>query len=234
GTDDPVAVYCEHFSQWVVEDRFPLGRPDFEHDGVEIVADVAPYETMKLRLLNGSHSLLAYAGLARGHRTVADAMADAELVAFVRTYLDEAAQSLGNETKIAPADYAAALLARFANDALEHSLVQIASDGSHKLPQRWLSGALENLDAGRPIQATAKAVAIWMHYVRGETADGQSYRVDDPLAARLADCHRQTATPSATVDALLSLDDVFSPRLAQNETFRAEVRRAYDRMTTSQ
>lgn len=226
GFDDPAAVACEAFSQWVVEDRFPGGRPDWEADGVEMVRDVRPYETMKLRLLNGSHSLLAYCGLARGRSTVAEAMADPALAGLVGDYLDEARASLGPVDTDLDA-YSQALLARFVNDALEHRLRQIAMDGSQKLPQRLLAGALDNVEAGRPIRATAEAVAAWMLYVRGSDNDGRRYMVDDPMAETLADCHRQHRAPDDVVVALLAVRDVFPPALADAPVFREAVVDAY-------
>jgi len=227
GFHDAAAVACEAFSQWVVEDRFPAGRPDWEADGVEMVADVEPFETMKLRLLNGAHSLLAYSGLARGKATVAEAVADPALLALVRAYLDEAAASLGERAGLDPAAYGAALLARFGNDALEHRLAQIAMDGSQKLPQRWLDGALVNLEQGRPVGATAEAVAAWIAHVRGIGAAGAAHRVDDPMAARLADCHRRHATAEGVVDALLGIREIFPARLASRRDFRDAVCKAY-------
>jgi fructuronate reductase len=225
GHDDPAAVATEAFSQWVIEDSFTQGRPDWEPEGVEMVADVAPYETMKLRLLNGAHSLLAYAGLLRGFTTVAEAIADPALLAQLGEYWREADSSLRPRPPTDARRYTALLLERFRNASLEHSLSQIAMDGSHKLPQRWLAGALANLEQGRPAGATAAAVAAWLAYVRGEDAAGQTWVVDDPLAARLADCHR--SSPADAVAALFELADVFPPRLAEHPRFRRDVLAAY-------
>lgn len=227
GRRDPAAVSCEAFSQWVVEDRFCNGRPDFEHDGVELVADVRPFEIMKLRLLNGAHSLLAYLGLARGRTTVAEAIADSKLRRLVEAWFEEAAASLDPAAGLDPQTYARALLRRFANDALEHRLEQIASDGSQKIPQRWLEGALANLEAGRAIPVTVQAVAAWMAYVGGNDRNGRHWRVDDPLAGELRACHREHARAADIVDAMLALDDVFPARLAARADFRAGVREAF-------
>src|SRR5690606_35338370 len=213
----PAAVACEAFSQWVVEDRFPLGRPDWETEGVEMVADVRPFETMKLRMLNGAHSLLAYVGLLAGHETVAQAVADERLTALVRRYWTEARASLeidGDITRHANVDaYAARLLERFANDSLEHKLMQIAMDGSQKLPQRWLAGAATCVANGIRADATALGVAAWMLHVRGTRPDGRTHVVDDPLAQRFVDIHR-CAGDAGAVDALLAVRDVFAAELA--------------------
>lgn len=231
GFDDPAAVACEKFSQWVIEDRFPLGRPDWEPDGVEMVADVRPYETMKLRMLNGAHSLLAYLGLYQGKSTVAEAIGDRRLRALVQSFFEEAAATLDRRAGLDTAAYADTLMRRFGNDALEHRLRQIAMDGSQKLPQRWLEAALINLEQGRAISATAKAVAAWMAYVRGKDPSGRTYTVDDPLAARLADCHLRQRTPDDVVDALLGIREVFGQRLAGRADFRDAVHRAYSDLT---
>ena len=148
--EDPNAVVGEAFSQWVVEDNFPQGRPDWAADGVTMVADVAPFEAMKLRLLNGSHSLLAYLGSLAGIETVYDAVQREDLRGLLRRYmLDEAAPTLDMPANIDLAEYADSLLKRFANDSLRHRLQQIAMDGSQKLPQRWLAGALARLQTGQ-------------------------------------------------------------------------------------
>jgi fructuronate reductase len=228
GRTDPAAVATESFSQWVVEDTFGQGRPDWEPEGVEMVADVAPYETMKLRLLNGAHSLLAYAGLLRGFTTVAEAIADPDLLAQLGSYWREAVASLTPRPPSDPDRYTAALLERFRNDSLDHALRQIAMDGSQKLPQRWLVGALANLEQGRPIGATAAAVAAWLAYVRGSDAGGRTWDVDDPLAERLAACHRGSAADS--IAALLAIGDVFPQRLAEHPAFRSAVMAAWSEL----
>ena len=150
GVNDPSAVVGEAFSQWVVEDHFPLGRPGWEAEGVEMVSDVAPFETMKLRMLNGSHSLLAYLGALAGIETVFDGVSHTPLRALLRRYmLEEAAPTLEMPEGTDLTAYADSLLARFANDSLRHRLQQIAMDGSQKLPQRWLNGALERASTGQ-------------------------------------------------------------------------------------
>jgi fructuronate reductase len=228
---DPAAVVCEAFSQWVVEDHFPLGRPDWEAEGVQMVADVSPFETMKLRLLNGSHSLLAYVGLLGGWHTVAEAVADPAMEAMLRLYMcDEAAPTLSLPDDVDVAAYAEQLLARFANDSLKHRLAQIAMDGSQKLPQRWLQGAQERLAQGGSIRATALGVAAWMHHVSGSDLQGNPHAVDDPQAARFEQLHAIHATPQARVDALLKMRELFPEALATDTGFRQAVLRAYLRL----
>lgn len=218
---DPAAVVCESFSQWVIEDHFPLGRPDWEVEGVQMVDDVRPFETMKLRMLNGSHSLLAYVGLLAGHETVCAAMLDADLAGFIERYMiSEAAPTLDMPEGIDLADYARALCLRFANDSLQHRLRQIAMDGSQKLPQRWLAGAHRLLDDGHGLACTALGVAAWIEYCA--TAPS----LDDPMAATLTALTRGRDA-AHWVDAFLDLDEVFPPDLAAREAFRDAVRQAH-------
>ncbi|SHL37410.1 mannitol dehydrogenase family protein [Halomonas caseinilytica] len=233
GIEDPNAVVGEAFSQWVVEDDFPLGRPAWEADGVEMVADVAPFETMKLRMLNGSHSLLAYLGALDGIETVAEAVGRDDLVALLRRYmLDEAAPTLAMPEGTDLTAYAEQLLARFANDSLRHRLQQIAMDGSQKLPQRWLHGAQARLAVDGDVACTALGVAAWIRYTAGNDLAGQPHAVDDPLAGRLADLHARHGDDVASlVRAFLAVEDVFLPALAAEPRFTEAVVDAYTTLT---
>ena len=149
GLHDAAPVVCEPFRQWVIEDRFAGPRPAWELAGAELVADVAPYEEMKLRLLNGSHSAIAYLGCLAGFEHVFEVMAEPDFVAFVRAMMAEVAPTLAVPTDLAA--YQASLLARFANPALAHRTSQIAMDGSQKVPQRLLGPIRDRLRAGAPI-----------------------------------------------------------------------------------
>jgi fructuronate reductase len=234
GVDDPNAVVGEAFSQWVVEDDFPLGRPAWEAEGVEMVADVAPFETMKLRMLNGSHSLLAYLGALDDIETVFDAVSRDDLVALLHRYmLDEAAPTLAMPAGTDLEGYAKQLLYRFANDSLRHRLQQIAMDGSQKLPQRWLHGALARLEAGAEVPCTALGVAAWIRYTLGVDLHGNAYAVDDPMAGTFALLHEAHGEDHETlVLAFLELDAVFPPALVKHSGFVASVVAAYRRLIT--
>lgn len=224
GCDDPAAVVCEAFSQWVIEDHFPAGRPDWEREGVQMVEDVRPFEDMKLRLLNGSHSLLAYVGLLAGFDTVFQAMKDPWMAQLISRYMhDEAALTLDLPEGVDVANYASALVARFGNDALEHRLRQIAMDGSQKLPQRWLIGAQHLLSRGKRIECTALGVAAWIRFTELE-----GLSLDDPLRERLAGL----PTGPARVDAALRITEVFAPSVVQAPGFSAAVASAYQVLTT--
>lgn len=233
GVTDPNAVVCEAFTQWVVEDIFPQGRPSWEVEGVEMVADVAPFETMKLRMLNGSHSLLAYLGALAGIETVYEGTNNAELRTLLRRYmLEEAAPTLEMPEGIDLEAYADSLLARFANDSLRHRLQQIAMDGSQKLPQRWLSGALERSAAGQSSPCVALGMAAWIRYTAGQDLQGNSYPVDDPLAKRFAKLYQvHGSDSSALVTAYLAMDDVVPSELAADQRFVQAVLIAYQRLT---
>lgn len=233
GVTDPNAVVCEAFTQWVVEDNFPTGRPSWETEGVEMVADVAPFETMKLRMLNGSHSLLAYLGALGGIETVYDGINHTKLRALLRCYmLEEAAPTLEMPEGIDLDAYADSLLARFANDSLRHRLQQIAMDGSQKLPQRWLSGTLKRSTAGQSSPCVALGMAAWVRYTAGEDLLGNRYPVDDPLAERFADLHRtHGADANALVKAFLAMDDVVPTALAADNQFTQAVLAAYQALT---
>ncbi|WP_235041897.1 mannitol dehydrogenase family protein [Vreelandella profundi] len=229
GVNDPNAVVGEAFSQWVVEDNFPTGRPRWEVEGVEMVRDVAPFETMKLRMLNGSHSLLAYLGALAGIETVVDGVDQPALRALLRRYmLEEAAPTLDMPEGADLVVYAHSLLARFTNDSLRHRLQQIAMDASQKLPQRWLTGALSRANAGQASPCVALGMAAWIHYTAGYDLNGQAYSVDDPMAKRFAELHHaHGGHPDALVGAFLAIDEIVPAELATNQPFVNAVASAY-------
>ena len=212
GARDAGPVMHEPFRQWVVEDDF-VGdlRPDLGAVGVQMVHDVTGYEHMKLRMLNGTHSSLAYLGYLAGHETIADCMADPVLDRFVQAlWAREIIPALTPPDGVSLAAYAQALHARYANPSIRHRTWQIAMDGSQKLPQRILGTLESNLAAGRPSPSLMLAVAAWMIYVRGSDLAGQPIEVKDPLAPAL----RTAATAPDPVGALLALREVFPEPLA--------------------
>lgn len=201
GHRDPAAVETEPFSQWVIEDQFPQGRPAWDAGGAEFVRDVRPHEAMKLRMLNGSHSLMAYAGQLLGLPYVRDAVADAPLQALVIRHMRAAATSLPQNSGLDPASYAKALLARFANPAIAHETRQIATDGSEKLPQRWFAPAAELIEKGGDARAFAFATATWLAWLAA-----QDSAPEDPRGATLLDLARRAGSDdSALVAGILGL-----------------------------
>lgn len=200
GVADTGMVKAEPFSQWVIEDDFSGPRPAFEKVGAQLVADVRPFELAKLRMLNGSHSTIAYLGLFYGHQTVDQAMADPRIAPIVDGLMEEAAATLPLVPGLDPASYAEALKARFRNAALEHRLSQIAMDGSQKLPQRLLGTIADLHSAGRTPRAAATGVAAWMRHFSG------AY-VNDPLADRLTAA--ASDDPAQLVDNAMAIEPVF-------------------------
>jgi fructuronate reductase len=181
GVRDEGAVVTEGFSQWVIEDDFAGPRPRWEAVGAELVADVAPYETAKLRMLNGAHSALAYIGLGKGHEFVHQAIADPGIrPAIERLMRDEAAPTIDAAPGQDLSAYADALLERFANPELHHRLIQIAMDGSQKIPQRWLETLAWHQRRGQRCASLLAAIDAWIAFLQGG-----KHPVDDPLADRL-------------------------------------------------
>jgi fructuronate reductase len=206
GLRDEGAVFAECFSQWVIEDRFAGPRPQWERHGAQLAARVAPYETAKLRMLNGAHSALAYLGLERGHTFVHEAVADPPLRALVeRLMRDEAAASFAPAPGQDLAAYADALQARFAAPALNHRLMQVAMDGSEKIPPRWLETLAFHKRRGASCPALLEALAAWIRHVRGDRR-----QVDDPMAARLAELWAETGADGIAA-ALFGERGMFAP-----------------------
>ncbi|QTD57919.1 mannitol dehydrogenase family protein [Parasphingorhabdus cellanae] len=183
GLRDEALVMCEPFTQWVIEDDFASGRPHWENSGVQMVRDVSSYETAKLRMLNGAHSLLAYCGLNASHQFVHQAIADPCIRELVRRLMNvEAAPTINAEDGQDLRTYADTLIHRFENPKLNHQLSQIAADGSQKIPQRWLETLSLNGLSERSSPAILTAIAAWLKYVRDKLDI-----IDDPLAAQLSE-----------------------------------------------
>ena len=188
GLIDAWPVIGEPFLDWVVEDRFANGRPAWDQGGARFVVQAEPFEKLKLRMVNGSHSALAYLGAVAGWRTVDRAIAVPALHRYLDTMLrDEIAPTLAALPGLALDDYRARLLQRFANPALQHQTHQIAMDGSQKLPQRLLDTVRERISAGKPYDRLALAIAAWLHYLRGIDERGTTHAIADPLAAALTE-----------------------------------------------
>jgi fructuronate reductase len=230
GLEDYAPVVTEPFSQWVIEDRFPLGRPDWALAGAEFVTDVAPYETMKLRLLNGSHSTLAYLGYLAGYETVADTMQDAHFRRLAEGVMDDAATTLKMPQGADVPGYKRALLERYANPALRHRTWQICMDGSQKLPQRLLGSIRDRLAANAPVDRLVMGVAGWMRYVTGIDEQGKPIDVRDPLATRLKTMADEAGLRAERLaPALLGVREIFGG-LADDPRLRAAVQTALARI----
>ncbi|MGQ1797401.1 mannitol dehydrogenase family protein [Kocuria oceani] len=217
GLRDEGAVIAEPFFQWVLEDHFLADRPRWEDAGALLTTDVGGWEAAKLRLLNASHSLLAYLGLATGKRTIAEAVAEEAFHTACRRMMDEdVLPTLDLPKGLDGQEYTAKVLERFANPALGHTTTKVGNDGSQKLGPRLLSTITTALAAGHPPRWATLAVAAWMHRVATAPAD----ELDDPLAPQLKASLPASAGAADVVQALLGRTEVFPPELAANTTFR--------------
>lgn len=227
GIDDPAGIAGEPFKQWVIEDNFVAGRPQWQKAGAELVNDVLPYEEMKLRMLNGSHSFLAYLGYLGGYRHIDECMQDANYVKAARhLMLQEQAPTL----KVKGVDlqaYADSLLDRYRNTGLKHRTWQIAMDGTLKLPQRMLDSIRYHLAHNTAFDCLALGVAAWMRYVSGIDDAGHLIEVCDPSVDKIKALVANSADNQERVKALLSLTHVFGEDLTNNSKFIDQVTDAY-------
>jgi len=229
GVEDPCAISCEPFIQWVVEDNFVAGRPEWELTGVQMVQDVLPWEQMKLRMLNGTHSFLAYLGYLAGYAHINECMDDdAFREAARRLMLDEQAPTL-RITDVDLTGYADSLIDRFANPALQHRTWQIAMDGSQKLPQRMLEGVRVHLARESAWPLLALGIAGWMRYVSGVDNNGNAIDIRDPLSDKIR-ALVETSSEEERVSALLTLGEIFGTDLPQHPQFVEAIRQAYQRI----
>jgi fructuronate reductase len=212
---DEAAISTEGFAQWVIEDDFAAGRPAWEAAGAELARDVAPYQELKLRLLNGAHSAIAYTGALAGLTYVADVMADPALASFARRLmLEEIAPLASPPPGYDVEGYVHALLSRFANRSVQHRTLQIAMDGSQKIPVRWLPTLREARRRGLPVPHLVTALAAWLRFLGGRDEAGRELPLDDPMAPRLraAAVHE----PAAVVRTALGIDEVFGCDLRED------------------
>jgi len=222
---DAWPVQREAFTQWVIEDVPGLG-PDWTRVGVTLTANVAAHERAKLRLLNGAHSSLAYLGLLKGYETVADAMRDKTLAAFIKSLmLEDIAPTVRPPKELDLHAYIDGILARFRNPAVRHLLSQIAWDGSQKLPFRLMGTIADNLISGGRVDRLCLAVAAWMHFTRRQVDAGRT--LVDPLSSAMGRCARVRADAATEVAQYLTLTEVFPATLIGNSEFRTHLTDAY-------
>ncbi len=236
--DDACPVISEAFLQWVLEDRFINGRPALETSAVPIrlesqsvavsaqfVEHAEPYEKLKMRLLNGSHSALAYSSYLMGFRLVDQAMADTTIRRFVQAYMDEVTPALPPMPGIDLSVYKAMLIERFSNPAIRDQVQRLAEDGSKKICN-FVVPALELLLAEQyPIDTIALALAAWFRYLRGIDQQGQPIMILDPAGAEIIT--RAQRQPQ-DIAALLAVSHVFGERLGSDQRLRAAVQAALD------
>jgi mannitol 2-dehydrogenase len=201
GVRDQLAVVCEPFAQWVIQDRFPLGRPPWERCGAHFVADVTPFELMKLRLLNASHQAMAYAGYLAGYRYAHEVADDPVFAEFLLGYMrEEGRPTLPSVPSTDLDEYMATLLRRFASPAIRDTLARLAAFSSDRIPKWVVPVIRENVAAGRQVDRAAAVVASWARYAEGVDEAGQPIEVVDSFADELAQrAGRQSADPLAFV-----------------------------------
>lgn len=222
GVEDRLALESEEFTQWVIEDHFVSGRPDWESAGALFVKDVAPYEKMKLRLLNGAHSLIAYLGQLQGLDYVRDVMAVPVHAARVRRHMEAAAKTLDPVPGIEISGYIEQLLTRFASPAIAHRTAQIAMDGTQKMPQRIFAPTVDMLSAGGEITSFAFVTALWLTFILRHDS------LNDPRAAELLEAARAAGDKSDPLLPFLDLPGLFPAVLKDNPLWQSAVR---DEMT---
>ncbi|MFC6015379.1 mannitol dehydrogenase family protein [Plantactinospora solaniradicis] len=222
GVSDLAAVVAEPYRQWVIEDNFPGGRPAWEQAGAVLTDDAGPWERLKLRALNGVHSAIAYLGALAGRETIAEALEIPYLRDVMRRLIaEDVAASFTPPDGVSVVDYGEEVLGRFANPVIRHRTIQIAMDGSQKLPQRVLHTIEDLRAAGARPRWAALVVAAWMRFTMGRSDDGTSLPLDDPLATRIrAALDAGQDSPAGVVDALFGLTEVFPAELAADDEVR--------------
>jgi mannitol 2-dehydrogenase len=223
GIDDQWPVVCEPFTQWALEDAFSAGRPPYEDAGVQVVDDVAPYELMKLRLLNASHQALCYFAYLSGYRLVHEAAQDPLFQGFLRGYMDEeATPTLAPVPGVDLDDYKRTLIERFSNPEVRDTIARLCAESSDRIPKWLLPVVREQLAAGGEIGRSAAVVASWARYAEGVDEQGEPIEVVDRLKDTLMrNARRQRDDP----DAFIAERDVFGD-LVDHERFVAAYRSA--------
>lgn len=230
GYTDAWPVVCEDFTQWVLEDSFSAPRPAYEEAGVQVVADVVPYELMKLRLLNASHQGLCYFGYLAGHRLVHDVVHDEAFARFLLNYMEqEAAPSLRPLPGVDLNAYRHRLIERFGNAAVKDTVARLCAESSDRIP-KWLIPVIrENLAAGRPVGLSAAIVASWARYAEGTDEQNQPITVVDRLAGPLQE---HAAKNREDILAFLRYREVFGDLIEQpafTEPYAATLRSLHER-----
>ncbi|BCD90624.1 D-mannonate oxidoreductase [Francisella halioticida] len=225
GQKDISAVATEEFSQWVIEDDFANNRPALEKAGVEFVKDIEPFEKLKLTMLNGSHSLIAYIGAYAGLKTVDEVISKPEFYNFIRKYMLEITAPLvdGLLQEVSTSTYADKLLHRFANPHLKHKTEQIAMDGSKKIPQRWL-GSLEYLSENHQnYDILALGLAGWILFCSGKDQYGKALEINDPLQNDYRAIYQNNNEYKNIVNSFLSLKSIFPDKIAINKKLEEKI-----------
>ncbi|KAA3622522.1 MAG: mannitol dehydrogenase family protein [Proteobacteria bacterium] len=222
--DDAWPVVTESFTQWIIEDNFPGGRPAWETVGAQMTTDVLPYEKMKLRLLNASHQALCYIGMLLGYEFAHEAMQDARIQKLVRTMMDgEVTPLLTTPAGIDLEAYKTSLVERFSNPNIRDQLSRIGSEGSAKIPVFVLPSIVEGLRQGTPVKLLCFTVAAWLRSFAGTDDTGRPISIVDPMAERLRE---QAGSGWRDADVMLGMHDIFNEELLSSPAFTSEINRA--------
>lgn len=230
GVDDARPVFCEDFRQWVLEDHFPAGRPALEQVGVQFVGDVAPFELMKIRILNGGHAAIAYPAGLLGIGFVHEAMQDDQIARFLSVLLDR--EVIPQVPPVPDTDLAAykrTIERRFANPKIGDTIRRLCLDGSNRQPKFILPTLRDALRAGAPVDGLALVSALWCRYCSGETEAGRAIEPNDPDWPRLTQLARQARFAP---EAWLSMRDIYGD-LHQDRRFAEAFSRALQRVWQS-
>lgn len=223
GIDDAWPVMTEPFRQWVIEDRFCNGRPAWERAGAQMTTDVHPYEMMKIRLLNASHSAMGYLGALAGYDYIFEIMSDDLFRSFIAAFMDEEVTPvLQPVAGIDLDDYKRTLIERFSNPNIKDKTARICMDGSAKVPKFVLPTVREQLARGRPTRRLALVVASWCRYLEGTDERGAPLVIDDPMADVLSARARAAGRDGSV---FLELHEIFGD-LGQSSLFAGQVSEA--------
>ena len=219
--NDAWPVVCEDYIQWIIEDNFIAGRPALEKVGVQFVNEVDPYEKMKVRLLNGSHSALSYISYLLGHREVDKAMADPLVSKFVRAYMDECiTPSVPNVPGIDLDQYKDKLISRFSIPSFSDQVQRLAEDGSQNIRNAMVPPLEFQLENNGSIKWIALALAGWFRYLSGVDEQGNAIQIKDPMADRLTDSAKVNGQDPV---GLLKFDEIFGKQLIGNSRLSDEL-----------
>jgi mannitol 2-dehydrogenase len=215
GIDDKWPVVSEPFIQWIIEDNFANGKPDWESVGVRFVTDVGPYEKMKIRLLNAGHSLLGFVGTLHGCKTIDETVNIPLFRTFLREFMDlEVTPLLGEIEGINLENYKDSLIQRFGNPNIKDQLSRICLESSSKIPKFLIPTIQEQLDKGGPVKCGALIIAAWCHYLELAGSEGHTYEIQDQMAPILV----ANATASNKTDSLafLKMEAIFNDLVHSN------------------
>ena len=228
GVTDLCGIACEPFRQWVIEDDFVNGRPQWDLAGAEFVEDVVPFEEMKLRMLNGSHSFLAYLGYLGGYTHISDTMTNSDYrLAAWELMIKVQAPTLNMPEGTNLEAYANSLIERFSNPSLKHQTWQIAMDGSQKIPQRMGDSLRHHLNENSDCSWLILGIAGWMRYISGVDETQQPIDVRDPMINQFNTIYQKHGLNMSVVADLLSIESIFGSDLLQNNGFVESVTQAY-------